>query len=137
MSKETKQGRTIVLLIIGVFIAMELYTFVRSDVIRGSDIVRLTLTLILSFFIYKGFLVARWIAVALFGMLGLLGILSVLEVATMLMSAEGFMLIFITMIDAISAYLLARSRSVKAFLNYQRKRMQQGIPSELQQADVQ
>jgi hypothetical protein len=70
-------------------------------------------------------------------MLGLLGILTVLELATMLMSAEGFMLIFITMIYAISACLLAGSQSVKAFLNYQRKRTQQGTPSEGQQADVQ
>jgi len=123
VTADVKLGQTIVVLIIVTTIFLSLATIGLYYAFSGpaklpQQTVRLILTLVLLFFLYRGSDVARAIAVVLFGAGALLGIVG----GVSSLSTNSFAILLILMGGAYAAASIAliASKSVNAFLKAQR-----------------
>ena len=122
MNEQVRQGRIIVLVIILGTILMSLAIIGYYNAVVGpgklpQQTVRFVLTLLLMFFLYKGHVLARLIAVILFGLTGLLGIL-----AGVGGGSGNPLVILLSVVCGMSALVLLTSSSVRAFLDAQNER---------------
>ncbi len=127
MSNQVKQGRAVVLVIAGLTIGISLFVIISYNARVGHEklprqLVRLGLTALMFFFVYKGSQVARWIAVILLVLGGAMGILSGLTIPILL--KQGPLTLYIGIIYIGFAVALASSRSVTALMNAKPKRTQ-------------
>ena len=132
MEKEAAKGRTIVFIITGTIVVIELVLAITElmlgESITLNKIVRWVLTLLLFFLIYKGFRWSRILMVVLssFAFLSM-GVLSFVAIPIWSFQSLSLNLIlfwifsvFVTIAMGASALILAFSKKIKIFQEYQR-----------------
>lgn len=120
MDTELDRGRKITLIIICSIIAISIFSIVFQNVVSGTEkipqqAVRFILTLVLSYYLYKGANAARIIAVILYLIAGVLGIIA--GIAMIFKTPIGLILLIPGIIWTLSAMFLLFSKPVKQFFH--------------------
>lgn len=123
MNNEIKKGRKILLIIALLIILIELLVIVLYIIIVGPNrlpqqVLRLSLTGILLFFLYRGSNLARVVAIVLFTIGGILVFISGLVLST---TTIDYLMILTGAVYLGSALCLLISHPVRVFLKSQRE----------------
>ena len=124
MAANPKVGQTLVLTItIGALrfdVSSSLVPLLRGFRYWPSEVFRWFATAALSYLLYRGFQIVRWLCVALFAGTGAFMVYSLLRMGVS--NADGVMLLVVGLLFMVSAGTLVWSPSVKSFLAGQRSR---------------
>lgn len=123
MNEHERSGRAILLVCLFLVLLVSigvtaLYVSIRGDERLPSQIVRFALTMLLCFYLYRGHVAAKWIAVILFCLAGGMATTQIWSDSPLVVFFGGVMALFYLSV----AWLLLWSRRVNAFLDYQRMR---------------
>ncbi|MGF1487443.1 MAG: hypothetical protein ACFBSE_10180 [Prochloraceae cyanobacterium] len=128
MESLAKQGRTYLLVILSAIavpavLNVALRIVFLPQTIGITELIRFTLTVILVFFTFKGYVWARWITCILLLVAGVGGTLF----ASFVLAENrilGILLIILSMFYALSGMSLQSSEEIQSFFNYQKNNRQ-------------
>jgi len=127
MDVELLRGRKIVVAIIITTIAMSLFTVILTNIISGTgkipqQAVSLILTLVLSYFLFKGVNAARIISIILYYIAAIFG--AMMSIAISFKDPSGLVLLIPAIIYALCAILLMFSAPVKQYFSERRLKVE-------------
>lgn len=122
MTSNIELGRAMILgiiaLILGLSLAANIGIFVLASSERlAQQIVQIALTVLLSYYLYTGAPLARWIAIVLHGFAGIMIFFQVIFTSIDLMTFSGILILVMGMVYLVISGLLLFSAPVKAFFS--------------------
>lgn len=129
------KGKRMLWVVFGLIIVMEVFSLIEAIVTGDSlvqTIIRDLLTILLCYFVYQGYVWAKWVMFALMALAAVMDAILIPVIFILIGVVPGFE-IFLLMLMALvslgttlaSAILLLASKSLNAFLQSQKQKRQQ------------